>query len=264
MNGDDLQRFLRRLQWALLPATCVLCGQAAVAPLDLCAACRADLPAAEAACRVCALPLATAGRSDLCGRCQGRRRVLERTTARCLYGAPADLLVQALKFSRRVAVARVMATLMLEAPPPVLTAATKDAIADTVADTIVDTMLVPVPLHFRRRWQRGFDQAALLALHLSRACGRPLAGRGVRRVRATAAQSGLDRRARRANLAGAFAVAPGCLAAHVILVDDVMTSGATLEALARACRRAGARRVEAWVFARTPPGRRGQLPAAGS
>jgi ComF family protein len=250
MNGADLMRLAGRLHWLLLPATCVLCGQAAAAPLDLCGHCRDDLPAPGAACRACALPLAAPGHGDLCGRCQGRRLAIERTTARCLYEDPADLLVQALKFSRRMAAARVMATLMLEAPP---------------AD-LGDAMLVPVPLHFTRRWRRGFDQAALLALHLSRACERPLARDGVRRVRATAAQSGLDRRARRANLARAFAVTRGCLAEHVILVDDVMTSGATLDAMARACRRAGARRIQAWVFARTPPGRRRQsaYPAAGS
>lgn len=240
MWRHGLRLLLEHAHWHLLPATCLLCGGSALPPLDLCAPCRTALPGIDHPCRGCALPLAAPSESELCGRCLRRRGPLHEVRARCLYLDPADLLVQDLKFAGQVAAARVMATLMLE----------------TLPDDLAEAALLPVPLHPRRRWRRGFDQAQLIAGHLARATGRPLLAAAARRQRATAAQSGLDRRARRRNLAGAFGIRSAPLPAHLVLVDDVLTSGATLEALARACRSAGARRVDAWVFARTPPGRR--------
>lgn len=237
---------LRDLHWALLPAGCVLCSLPARPGLDLCDVCRGDLPSVAGPCRGCALPLPEASVAALCGRCQRRPHRFDRLQARCLYLEPADLLVQMLKFSGRVAAARVMATLMLEQPPPGL---------DTAA-------LLPVPLHWWRRWRRGFDQAELIGRHLAREARRPLLHGAAIRRRATAAQSGLGLRARRRNLASAFRMADRVMPPHLILIDDVATSGATLDALTAACRRAGAERVDAWVFARTPP-RSGENPGIG-
>ncbi|QTF91487.1 phosphoribosyltransferase family protein, partial [Halomonas sp. BM-2019] len=109
--------------------------------------------------------------------------------------------------------------------------------------------VVPVPLHPRRARERGFDQAEWLARRLARRLEVPL--RRARRVRHTPSQRGLDRAERRANLRDAFRV-EAALPPRVVLLDDVMTTGATLDALAAACRRAGAAEVEAWAVARTP------------
>ena len=113
--------------------------------------------------------------------------------------------------------------------------------------------LVPVPLHDTRLARRGYDQALELAAPLSRRLRIPLLADVLLRTRATAPQSELDAVARQRNLRRAFTVrADAALPDHVVLVDDVMTTGATLEAAARALRRAGVPRVEAWVCARVP------------
>ena len=113
--------------------------------------------------------------------------------------------------------------------------------------------LVPVPLHTGRLRERGYDQALELTRPLARRLGLPLRDDLLRRARATAAQSTLDAGQRRRNLRGAFAVRGHCaLPAHVALVDDVMTTGATAHAAASALLRAGVARVDVWVCARVP------------
>jgi ComF family protein len=114
--------------------------------------------------------------------------------------------------------------------------------------------LVPVPLHWRRRWARRFNQSAVLAAAVSAASGVPVAGGALKRVKATAQQVGLSRTERTANVQGAFRVPPEGNAAIVgrrlVLVDDVLTSGSTVEGCARALLRAGAANVDVLVFAR--------------
>jgi len=114
--------------------------------------------------------------------------------------------------------------------------------------------LVPVPLHWRRNWARRFNQSALLAAAVSAAAGVPVATGALKRVKATAQQVGLTRSERAANIQGAFRVPPAGKAAVVgrrlVLVDDVLTSGATVEGCARALLRAGAANVDVLVFAR--------------
>jgi ComF family protein len=114
--------------------------------------------------------------------------------------------------------------------------------------------LVPVPLHWRRRWTRRFNQSAMLAAAVSATSGVPIAAAALKRVKATAQQVGLSRSERAANVQGAFRVPQEGKAAVVgrrlVLVDDVLTSGATIEACARALLRAGAANVDVLVFAR--------------
>ena len=114
-------------------------------------------------------------------------------------------------------------------------------------------VLVPVPLHPRREWQRGLNQAAFLARRLGRRFGLPVAPRALRRVRHTPPQAG-DPEDRRRNVRGAFVVGrPAQIAGrHVLLIDDVLTTGATANECARTLRRAGARRVGVFTFARVP------------
>jgi len=114
--------------------------------------------------------------------------------------------------------------------------------------------LVPVPLHWRRRWARRFNQSAMLAAAVSAASGVPVAAGALKRVKATAQQVGLSRTARAANVQGAFRVPPegksAVVGRRLVLIDDVLTSGATAEGCARALLRAGAANVDLLVFAR--------------
>ena len=117
-------------------------------------------------------------------------------------------------------------------------------------------LLIPTPLHWRRRWQRGFNQCELLCRALRRRspalAGVPLEPGAVRRHRSTPAQSSMNARARRRNLHGAFTVRKPCAKLRAAVVDDVMTTGATAAAIARSLRDAGADRVDIWCLARTP------------
>ncbi len=223
------------LSGLLFPPTCLVCSEPGVAGRDACPACLASLPWLERGCRRCALPLPVVETADaLCGACRQSASPLERVQAAFLYDAPVDGLLRRFKFHHDLAAGRLLSQLM----------------AERLAGVDRPQALVPVPLHASRLRRRGYDQALELARPLARHLGLPLVT-GLRRVRATAAQSELDAATRRRNLRNAFAAA-GPLPAHVALVDDVMTTGATVQAAARALRRAGVARVDAWVCARVP------------
>ena len=234
MLGGRVNNWLQSGQAWLLPAHCVLCGGVGERGRDLCAACRADLPDSGPACRQCALPLPAAG---LCGRCQRRPRPFAAAAAAFHYRPPVDALVQRLKFGGDIRLARLLGELMSE----VLLARAAPPAAE---------VLVPVPLHPSRLRQRGFNQALELARPLARRSGLPLDARSVERLRATAPQSDLPAKLRRRNVKGAFRVTPALAGRHVLLVDDVMTTGQTVSELAATLRRAGAASVTVWVCAR--------------
>lgn len=221
-----------RLLW---PTRCLACEDPGLDGMDLCHACEAVLPVMDAACRRCALPL-PAGES-VCGPCLGSRAPVDEVHAAYRYDAPLDRLLPRLKFAGDLAagrlVAQLMATRLRDAPRP--------------------QALIPVPLHRARLRQRGFDQALELARPLGRALGLPVLEGALMRHKPTQEQSRLSAIARRRNLKGAFETRSRLpLPEHVALVDDVMTTGATLHAAAIALRRAGVRRVDAWVAARVP------------
>jgi ComF family protein len=233
----DLSPVLRRLVGLprqLWPAHCLACAEAVAAGgRDLCPACVLGLPWNRCACLRCGLPLPLPAAA--CGHCQRRPPPLAETRAVFRYEAPLDRLLPRLKFHEDLAAGRLCAELMAEA----------------LAGVSRPDALIPLPLHHRRLRARGFDQTLELARPLARALALPLRDDVLARVRETAPQSRLDAAARRRNLKGAFVVRPGiALPAHVALIDDVMTTGATLHAAAAALRRAGVARVDAWVCAR--------------
>lgn len=232
--------FRRRLLRAVLPLCCLLCGADGAAGRDLCAGCARDCAINSPCCPRCALPLTTP--APLCGECLEREPPFAAAWVPFRYAHPLDLLEARFKFRSDLAAGRVLADLMIER-----------AHFDTPDRPAA---LVAVPLHRSRLRERGYNQALELAKVLSPALHIPLAGDLLVRVRATAAQTGLDAAARRRNLRGAFAVANVReVPEHVALVDDVMTTGTTLRECARVLRRAGVARVDVWVLARAPPPR---------
>lgn len=224
---------LRGLGQALLPARCLVCGERGTEGQDLCADCRAALPWNRPACPLCALPLAV--QAPACGACLRRPPPFGTSRAAFRYAFPLDRLLPRFKFHADLAAGRLLVQLLAEA----------------LADAPRPLALVPVPLHPARLRQRGYDQALELARPLARRLALPLCADRLRRRRATAAQTRLDARARRRNVHDAFEVT-GPLPAHVVLLDDVMTTGATLAECARALGQAGVARVDVWVVARAP------------
>ncbi|TAH44521.1 MAG: ComF family protein [Dokdonella sp.] len=220
-----------------LPAHCLLCAAPALGTLDLCAACLADLPRNHACCRRCALPLGQS--AELCGECLKREPPFASAWAPFRYAHPLNLLEARFKFQRDLAAGRLLARLMVDAA--------------TASMPPLPAALLCVPLHESRLRERGYNQALELAKPLARGLHLPLLPNSLHRVRSTQAQSGLDARARRRNLRGAFELdADARLPDHVALLDDVMTTGSTLRECARVLRKAGVQRVDVWALARAP------------
>ncbi|MGO3127116.1 MAG: double zinc ribbon domain-containing protein [Luteimonas sp.] len=227
------RRWLRTLLHDTLPGRCLVCREPGAVGRDLCPACTAALPWMPHACTRCALPLPTD--DPVCGACLRRPPPLDRVIAAFDYGFPVDRLLPRFKFHRDLAAGALLG----------------DCLAHATASAARPDVLVPIPLHTARLRERGYDQALEFARVLARRHDLPLRTGLLRRVRATAPQSRLDARARRRNLRGAFTTdADAGMPVHVVLIDDVMTTGATLHAAVQALRRAGVERVDAWVCAR--------------
>ena len=266
-----LGRAWKRLTFTAFPGLCRFCDQPTERALDLCAYCDADLPWLRAACRRCAMPHALA--VEHCPACPRQAPSLDRTLAAFVYAPPIDRLVADIKFHGRLTSAPLLAALLartIVAAHPLPAAGAAGVTAPPPVHAHVHALpeaIVPVPLSTRRLLRRGHDQAWLLAARVQAAlgdAGLPIAfaGTALRRVKHTPAQSAQGQAARLRSLVGAFAVPAALPYRHVALLDDVFTTGATLDAAARALRAAGVARVDAWVVARTP-GRREDL-AGGS
>jgi len=215
-----------RLARLVFGGTCFVCRGAARG--TLCESCDADLPRVSASlCPRCALD-SPAG--ALCGRCLSSPPHYDATVAALAYRFPADALVHALKFRGELALA------------PFLSSLLKERIGQPV------DCIVPVPLSAQRLRERGYNQSVEIARHL----GGKLEIDACRRERDAPPQAGLDREARRRNVRGAFRCRRSFAGERVAVVDDVMTTGATLDELARELKAAGAASVVNWVVCRTP------------
>lgn len=214
---------------ALLPRACLLCGDRS--PAALCDACDADLPRlAGPLCPLCAAPLAAP--APACGACLKSPPAFDATLSPLRYAFPVDRLIQSLKYSWRLASADFFAQAMLAGAWP------------------AGSLIMPVPLSRQRLRERGFNQALEIARPLARALAVPLDATGLVRPRETLPQSRLPWRARQTNVRQAFACNRDLTGLTVIVVDDVMTTGATLDAVARTLKDHGAARVVNWVATR--------------
>lgn len=228
----------------VLPPTCISCHGVMAGAGGLCGACWPRLTfISRPFCERLGAPLPYTPVGDagpyLSPEALADPPAFDRARAAVVFGDISRDLVHGLKYGDRLDLARPMARLMAQAG--------RDVLAE--AD-----LILPVPLHVFRLWRRRFNQAALLARHLAKATQKKWRTDALVRVRATPSQVSLSRLERHRNVSGAFAV-PGPAEAHVygrriLLVDDVLTTGATLDACARTLRRAGATHVDALTFAR--------------
>ena len=234
MDASPWKRWFDAATRFLLPARCLVCAGAGDNGIALCGGCRASLSRNLSCCGRCALPLPMP--TPICGQCQRAPRPWADVWVPFSYAWPLDMLEARFKFAGHLAAGRVLSTCWLDAGPPPL----------------MPELIVPVPLHPSRLRSRGYNQALELARPLARRYGLPLAHDALRRTRGTEAQTLLDAGARARNVRGAFVVQHAPVQRHVALVDDVMTTGATLAECTRALHAAGVERVDVWALARTP------------
>lgn len=222
--GDDLEE------------ECLLCASASRGA-PLCPACAADLPRlSPARCPCCAAP---SPRGERCGRCLAHPPNFDSAQAVYRYAFPLDRLIQDYKYGHRLALGAFLGRELAGHP----------AIVRPPGPALV----VPLPLHADRLRERGFNQALELARPLAQAWSLPLAGNVCRRIRPTRSQTELPHPARARNVRGAFGCTHALHGQTIVLVDDVMTTGATLSECARTLKRHGAARVTVCVVARAVP-----------
>jgi len=230
----EIKGYVQSLWTMLFPTYCLLCFKSLVGGTRLCAGCRQDLPEIDHACVCCALPLPQSDEPGLCGQCLRSPRAFDLVIAPYYYAYPMVYLIKRFKFHQHFSTGRLLSALIAER---------------AMAMAQEANILIPVPLHHSRLSERGFNQAKELSQYLSVLTGIKT-GALLRRDLDTVTQIGLSAAQRRRNLKGAFSVRGNVTAKHVVLIDDVMTTGSTADACARVLKRAGATRVDVWVCAR--------------
>jgi len=240
--ATSIKRGFRALIDVLLPPRCLACGTGLGSEGALCAPCWSEIAFIDGpACAHCGLPFEfDEGADACCGACFRQPPSYCRHRSVMHYNDASRSLILGFKHGDRTEGA------------PTFGAWLKRTGADLVQ---AETIIVPVPLHRRRLFTRRYNQSALLARSLSQALGGVITAPGLlRRTRHTASQGNLSRSARHKNVAGAFKVHPGHAAhvggAHILLIDDVMTTGATVEACTKTLLRAGAASVDVLTLAR--------------
>ncbi len=235
MNRKDALLALQ--QWCL-PWTCVLCHRPGEG-MDLCQRCRHALPYNLPACQQCALPLVLPLPSaPLCPACRARPPPWRYALCALRYQPPVDGLLQDFKYHRRLAAGRVMSELLAHHA------------ALSWGKTDLPDAIVPTPLHSQRWRQRGFNQAQEIARVLGRTLAVPVISRTLVRTRNTPSQTQARNAAERQALVQDAFVCRGSLPAHVAVVDDVITSGATAAQITRVLRKHGVRTVDVLALAR--------------
>lgn len=224
------------IQEYCFPPTCILCGHSGEKGLDLCPYCRRRLPENRRSCSRCAeIFQAEVRDADWCGHCLAREPAYDKTYAPFIYRAEISHLITSLKFTGGLANARLLGRLLA-------------AYLKNHAE--LPEAILPVPLHPVRYRQRGFNQSVEIARTVAGELGLPLDTGTVVRGRDTPHQTGLSAKHRRKNMKNAFSVVKPISAVHVAVLDDVMTTGATVDELAAQLKKAGVHRVDVWVCAR--------------
>ncbi|HEY7986834.1 MAG TPA: ComF family protein [Methylophilaceae bacterium] len=222
----------------LLPQRCLLCDEGS-GNKPLCNACLHDLPAlSKASCPVCALPTFNA---EICGSCLQHPPAFDATIAAFNFVFPMDALLRALKYRGELSVAEIAA----------------NGLMSSLEHHDLPDLLIPMPLHPQRLQERGFNQAMEISRRIVRHTSCQLSTNSVIRLRHGEPQASLPLNKRAKNVKGVFAVNDtaniNLRGKRIAVVDDIMTSGASLNELAKTLKKAGATRVECWVVARTLP-----------
>ncbi|MCW8955522.1 MAG: ComF family protein [Gammaproteobacteria bacterium] len=226
---------LTRIINTIYPPSCVLCGGHGRPSRDLCEGCESDFIVNLQACGRCALPLPFDLEAAICGECLRSPPQQHRAWSAFVYAQPLEWMIQQLKFNDKMAFGQLLGQLAVACLPEL------DATPDCI---------IPVPLHPKRQQQRGYNQAYELVKPLARHLNIAIDTTSCLRQKYTSAQSDLDARQRRKNIRNAFQFDNSHQYGHVIVFDDVITTGSTIAELVKAIKQQGVSRVDVWSLAR--------------
>jgi len=221
-------------QFFSVKSSCVLCGDTTSEPISLCKPCQGDLPRIKNACECCGLPILEPS-LGLCGDCLTSPLEVDYTKSLFYYDSPIDHLIGQLKFKEALSAASILGHLLAES-------------VEMVED--LPDVIVPVPLHKKRLVQRGFNQSLEIARPVSKQLKLPIDTNLVRRTKSTRAQAKLNVSERKKNIKDCFEIQHQQIYQHVVLIDDVMTTGSTINELARVLKLSGVKKVGVWSIAR--------------
>jgi ComF family protein len=227
---------LNILHYKLLPATCILCRGLGQNFFDLCEFCEKSLPFLEGVCYQCSMPLISA--KNYCGQCLNKTPHYDHTIALFHYQFPINRLIQDLKFNERLLNADLLGKLLNE---KILAAYREDPLPECI---------IPVPLHHKRLSERGYNQALILSQPIAKSLSIPINSELCERTVHTTQQTKMTAEERRRNLRDAFSVKKNNFS-HVVLMDDVMTTGSTVDEISKSLKKTGIKRVDVWCVART-------------
>ena len=245
-----LRRFTRKANYRLLPGACLLCGLNPSDHIDLCSSCINNLPRLGIHCPLCANPLNAA---HICGRCLQKPPAFTQVRAPFLYQPPIDQLLHRFKFSGQLAAGKVLSQLLITHI---------SRLVENGQCTLPDA-IVPIPLHWKKRFSRGFNQSKEIAQAVSQYFKIPCHQHALTRITHTQSQRQLPYAKRQSNLKQAFALHKGkrlfsptagesLSGKRIVLIDDVLTTAATVNAASNTLLAGGVHSVEVWVLARTP------------
>ncbi|MBA3696058.1 MAG: ComF family protein [Methylotenera sp.] len=221
----------------ILKQLCTLCGSHDAGHLGLCESCLLDLPwHTVSQCPQCSLN----SDGNTCGSCLTAPPSFDATTALFTYDFPLDRLLQQYKYRESLQLANTFAMMLHQKLSP------------QKNSSIID-LIIPMPMHAKRLQERGFNQAIEIAKLIAKFINLPLDYNACQRVKITPPQASLPLKERSKNIRGVFQCNKDVWSLNVAIVDDVMTTGASLDELAKTLKQAGAAHVECWVIARTLP-----------
>ncbi|MCP3671801.1 MAG: ComF family protein [Gammaproteobacteria bacterium] len=231
--------WIKFIQSILFPPQCLLCSSTNATTMDICDPCLDELPHNRHYCRICALPLPRHhAETAMCGSCLQQAPSFDHCHAAFAYDYPISNLISEFKFSGKLQSGRLLANLLIN--------------SIEACQLPLPDLIIPIPLHRSRLRERGFNQAVELARPVGRHFNIPVETHSCKRSHATATQSNLEKDARKRNVRNAFRLAGQIAHDHVVLLDDVVTTGSTVGEVARILKLNGVRRVDVWALARTP------------
>lgn len=215
------------------PHSCILCHEHSHRNIDLCIHCENELPLIQHHCHCCGIPLPSD--IQICGKCLKRKPPFDKTYPLFHYKTPIIQMITSLKFHQQLVMSQVLGKLL----------------AKHIILTQKPDYILPVPLHPKRLKERGFNQALEIARPMAKQLNIPIATNICKRVRNTQAQTSIPAKLRRKNVKEAFQMIYPVQAKHIVILDDVITTGSTVLELSRTLRKAGAKTIEVLCCART-------------